>query len=113
MAKKTSNHIRTGREQFLTVYAKALAEGWTREQCAKELGIKADSVYARVQAEKQKGHNIKPLPVASRKEDTEAINALLAQVCSDTPVPSKPPAKKKEDAQVTAEEVAEALDFLE
>ena len=87
MAKKTSNHIRTGREQFLTVYAKALAEGWTREQCAKELGIKADSVYARVQAEKQKGHNIKPLPVASRKEDTEAINALLAQVCSDTQSP--------------------------
>lgn len=106
------NPIRTSREEFLRVYAKALEQGWTREKCAEELGIKADSVYARVQVERQKGNNIKPLPVSSRKEDAEAINALLAKVCSDTPVPFKPPADK-EDAQVTAEEVAEALDFLE
>lgn len=113
MAKKTSNPIRTGREQFLKVYAEALREGWSREQCADALGIKPDSVYARVQAEKQKGFKIKPLPVASRKENIEEINALLAEVCSDSAAPSKPPAKKEEAQSVTAEEVAEALDFLE
>ena len=110
-----SNPIRTGREEFLKVYAKALKNGWTREQCADELGIKPESVYARCLAEKAKGFHLKPLPVASRKVNNEEIEALLAEVCVPESVIQEAPAKKKDAQQptVTEEEVATALDFLE
>ena len=45
--KATVNPIRTRGEEFLRVYAKALKEGWTREECADALGIKPESIYAR------------------------------------------------------------------
>ena len=82
--KVTTNPTRTSREQFLKVYAKALKLGWTREQCAAELGIKPESVYARCLVEKAAGNNIRPLPVASRKVNEDEINALLAEVCVPT-----------------------------
>jgi hypothetical protein len=115
MKKKiTVNPTRTSREQFLKVYAKALKLGWSREQCAEELGIKPESVYARCLVEKANGNHIRPLPVASRRVNEDEINALLAEVC----VPSG--AVKEDDTDdtdeveaVTDDQVAAALEFLE
>ena len=118
MAKRKAivNPIRTSREEFLRVYAKALKEGWTREECADALGIKPESIYARCLAEKAKGNTIRPLPVASRKVNTEEIDKLLAEIClPEGEYVTEAPAVQ-EDAQpvaVSEEEVAEALDFLE
>ena len=117
MAKRnaTINPIRTSREEFLKVYAKALKNGWTREQCASEMGIKPESVYARCLAEKAKGNTIRPLPVASRKVNTEEIDSLLAEICIPSGVADEPeaPAKSEDAHPVTENELAEALDFLE
>jgi hypothetical protein len=117
MAKRnaTINPIRTSREEFLKVYAKALKNGWTREQCASEMGIKPESVYARCLAEKAKGNTIKPLPVASRKVNTDEINSLLAEICIPSGVVDEPeaPARAEDAHPVTENELAEALDFLE
>ena len=112
--KVTTNPTRTSREQFLKVYAKALKLGWTREQCAAELGIKPESVYARCLVEKAAGNNIRPLPVASRKVNEDEINALLAEVCVPDGVVDDNTDDTDEDPEAaTEEQVAAALEFLE
>ena len=113
--KVTTNPTRTSREQFLKVYAKALKLGWTREQCAAELGIKPESVYARCLVEKAAGNHIRPLPVASRKVNEDEINALLAEVCvpNGAVIDSTDDTHDEELEAATEEQVAAALEFLE
>lgn len=115
MKKKiTVNPTRTSREQFLKVYAKALKLGWSREQCAAELGIKPESVYARCLVEKSNGNIIRSLPVASRKVNEDEINALLAEVCVPSGVAEEDSTDDTDEVEVaTEEQVAAALEFLE
>lgn len=98
-------------DEFLPLYLKAVDEGVTREEFAKQIGVKVETLYQRVYELRRDVDPtiplLQPMGKKSVAERAKAILELHRSGQGGEPVAAKPKAKKSEPAAADSEDETE------